>query len=59
MYAKVTFSLGGTNPCPPSTCRGTMAKAVAAAPLDNMKLRRERPDRPGWLLLSLVFISSS
>jgi hypothetical protein len=31
MQASVIFSLGATNPAPPSTCRGTMVKAAAAA----------------------------
>ncbi|MEO8428579.1 MAG: hypothetical protein ABI651_15875, partial [Verrucomicrobiota bacterium] len=29
MYARLIFSLGGTNPGPPSTCRGTIANVVA------------------------------
>src|SRR5437867_4166161 len=56
MYARVNFSLGGTNPAPPSTCRGTITKAVAAAPPVRMKVRRERPARPVCLFVSLVFI---
>jgi len=51
---------GRTNPCPPRTCRGTMAKAVAAAPLDNMKIAPGQTRPPGlagamtalhWLVL--------
>ena len=30
MYARLIFSLGGTKPGPPRTCRGTMANVVAA-----------------------------
>src|SRR5262245_9908974 len=41
MQASVIFSLGGTNPAPPSTWRGTMAKAPAVTPLAAMKRRRE------------------
>src|SRR5262245_17696766 len=41
MQASVIFSLGGTNPAPPSTWRGTMAKALAATPLAATKRRRE------------------
>ena len=31
MPAMLSFSLGGVLPGPPSTCRGTMEKAAAAA----------------------------
>jgi hypothetical protein len=50
MQASVIFSLGETNPAPPSTWRGTMAKALAATPLAAMKRRRET-DTDGNLLL--------
>src|SRR5262245_45673122 len=50
MQASVIFSLGGTNPAPPSTWRGTMAKALAATPRAAMKRRRET-DTDGNLLL--------
>ena len=39
--AMFTFSLGGTNPGPPSTCRGTIeipAKAVAAEPSNSLRV---------------------
>src|SRR6187397_2238940 len=56
MYARLIFSLGGTKPGPPRTCRGTIANVVAAAPLASMNLRRERPKGRGWLVVSFVFI---
>src|SRR5438105_290875 len=56
MYARLIFSLGGTNPGPPSTCRGTIANVVAAAPLASMNLRRERPEGRDWFVVTLVFI---
>src|SRR6185436_9950026 len=58
MYATKIFSLGGTNPAPPSTCRGTMVNAVAAAPA-WMNLRRERLVGWGGWVLSLVFRGSA
>src|ERR1043165_162484 len=65
MQAKVIFSEGATNPAPPSTCRGTIVKAVAATPLVSMNCRRERRRRGDGLLVcftllgceSLVFIN--
>ena len=41
MQARVIFSLGATNPAPPSTCRGTMVKVVAAMPPVKINWRRE------------------
>src|SRR5882724_8661503 len=56
MWATVIFSLGATKPGPPRTCLGTMAKAVAAAPLVNMNLRRESCRFPGETLRLCGFI---
>src|SRR5260370_23082562 len=49
MQARVIFSLGATNPAPPSTCRGTMVKAVAATPPVSNS-RRERLPGGGVLV---------
>jgi hypothetical protein len=42
MQATLSVSLGAVNPGPPSTCRGTMVKAPAAAAEVPTKVRRER-----------------
>src|ERR1019366_6056630 len=54
--ATVIFSLGATNPAPPSTCRGTIVNAAAAAPPVAMNFRRETPGGRDCFGLSLVFI---
>src|SRR6266850_8013038 len=59
MYASVTFSLGGMKPGPPSTCRGRIVNAAAAAPLVSMKVRRDRPAVPLLFLVGMRFIISS
>ena len=46
MCAIVIFSLGGTNPGPPRTCRGTMVNAAVAALPARMNLRREKAADP-------------
>src|SRR4051794_1232263 len=56
--ARVIFSLGATNPAPPSTCRGTIVKAVAAAPPARINWRRERPDGSEELLGSSAFLET-
>jgi len=57
MQAKVIFSLGGTNPAPPSTCRGTMLKVVAAMLPVSMNWRRERLLGGEGLLFAFLFLS--
>src|SRR6516165_2399745 len=56
MQARVIFSLGATNPAPPSTCRGTMVKA--AKPPARISWRRERPGGRGGLLVWAMFLDS-
>src|SRR5512141_584076 len=56
MQAKVIFSLGGTKPGPPRTCRGTMAKAPAAAPVVPMNCRRDTPRSPGGWRVAVAFL---
>src|ERR1700720_2905455 len=38
-----TLSLGGTNPAPPNTCRGTIENPAAAAAVVPRNSRRETP----------------
>src|SRR5690606_18930889 len=55
MQAMFSLSLGATNPGPPSTCRGTIVNAAAAAD-DPTKSRRETvmSPRSGRKLLLVV-----
>jgi hypothetical protein len=43
MNAMLTLSLGGTNPVPPKTCRGTIENPTAAEAVFSKKSRREIP----------------
>src|SRR5262245_52333158 len=58
MQATVIFSLGATNPFPPSTWRGTMVKAVAADTARRANVRREIAPAPEPNVDGVVFFES-